>query len=214
MTSLTRSAPWTGRRRPVPWARLAWVSWRQRRVALITVAILLAAFGLYLLIMGLRIHSAYAGVSSCHPASSRRCQILSFNFTTTYYQRFGAPMFDNIGKPNGISALLLVVPVLLGVFAGAPLLAPELETGTFRFAWTQGCGRLRWALTQLALPAILLTAAAGAFSALYSWYMRPFTALFAVGIGKSAMQPTEFPVHGVAFPAWTCRRSRSASSPA
>jgi hypothetical protein len=203
MTSLTRSAPWTGRRRPVPWARLAWVSWRQRRVALITVAILLAAFSLYLLIMGLRIHSAYAGVSSCHPASSRRCQILSFNFTTTYYQRFGAPMFDNIGKPNGISALLLVVPVLLGVFAGAPLLARELETGTFRFAWTQGCGRLRWALTQLALPAILLTAAAGAFSALYSWYMRPFTALFALGIGKSAMQPTEFPVHGVAFPAWT-----------
>ena len=203
MTTLTRPAPETGRRRPVPWARLAWVSWRQRRVPLITAAILLAALSLYLLIMGLRIHSAYAGVTACHPASSTRCLILKSNFTVTYYQSFGAPMFDNIGKPNGVSSLLLVVPVLLGVFAGAPLLARELETGTFRFAWTQGCGRLRWALAQLALPAIALTATAGAFTALYSWYMRPFTALFASGLGKSAMQPTEFPVHGVAFAAWT-----------
>jgi hypothetical protein len=203
MTTLTRSAPWTGRRRPVPWARLAWVSWRQRRVALITVAILLAALSLYLLIMGLRIHSAYDGVTGCHPASSARCVILKSNFTLTYYQSFGSPMYDNIGKPNGVSGLLLAVPVLLGVFAGAPLLARELETGTFRFAWTQGCGRLRWALAQLALPAIALTAAAGAFTALYSWYMRPFTGLFNAGLGKNAMQPTEFPVHGVAFAAWT-----------
>jgi hypothetical protein len=203
MTTLTRSAPRTGRRRPVPWARLAWVSWRQRRVALITVAIVLAALSLYLLIMGLQIRSGYAGVTGCHPASSTRCGILMSNFTVTYYQSFGAPMFDNIGKPNGVSALLLAVPVLLGVFAGAPLLARELETGTFRFAWTQGCGRLRWALAQLALPAIALTAAAGAFSVLFSWYMRPFTALFDSGRGKSAMQPTEFPVHGVAFAAWT-----------
>jgi hypothetical protein len=200
MTTLTRSAPWTGRRRPVPWARLAWVSWRQRRVALITVAILLAALSLYLLIMGLRIHSAYDGVTGCHPASSAYCQSLRLNFTVTYYKNFGAPMFDNISKPAGVSALLLAVPVLLGVFAGAPLLARELETGTFRFAWTQGCGRLRWALAQLALPAIALTAAAGAFTALFSWYVRPFTAL---GIGQGVMQPADFPLHGVAFAAWT-----------
>jgi hypothetical protein len=95
---------------------------------------------------------------------------------------------------------LLLVPVLLGVFAGAPLLARELESGTFRFAWTQGCGRLRWALAELALPAIALTAATGAFTALFSWYMRPFTAY---GLTKSAIQPTEFPLHGVAFAAWT-----------
>ncbi|HEY2638726.1 MAG TPA: hypothetical protein VGI66_02410 [Streptosporangiaceae bacterium] len=100
-----------------------------------------------------------------------------------------------------ISALLLMVPVLLGVFAGAPLLARELETGTFRFAWTQGCGRLRWALAQLALPAITLTAAVAAFGRLFAWYNRPFIAL---GQGNlSVLKPLLFPLEGVAFPAWT-----------
>ncbi len=29
-----------------------------------------------------------------------------------------------------------VIPVLIGAFAGAPVLARELETGTYRYAWT------------------------------------------------------------------------------
>ncbi len=40
------------------------------------------------------------------------------------------------------------MPVLIGAFVGAPVLARELETGTFRFAWTQGFGRARWAVGQ------------------------------------------------------------------
>jgi hypothetical protein len=203
MTALTTPAPSAGRRRPVPWTRLAWVSWRQRRGALTTAAIVLAAFSLYLLIMGLRIRSAYAGVASCHPVSSMRCNSLLISFANSYYQDFGATIVHDLGDPPFISGLLLLVPVVLGVFAGAPLLARELESGTFRFAWTQGCGRLRWALAELALPAIALTAASWAFTALYSWYMRPFTAVTPLGFGKNAMQLTEFPLHGVAFAAWT-----------
>ena len=45
--------------------------------------------------------------------------------------------------------LLQVVPALIGAFVGAPVLARELETGTFRYAWTQGFGRWRWALAKL-----------------------------------------------------------------
>jgi hypothetical protein len=199
MTTLTRSAPLAGRRRPVPWTRLAWVSWRQRRVSLITAAILLAAISLYLLITGLPIHSAYAGLTSCHPVSSARCQNLAFAFNQDYWAKAGAPIADHLGDPRVISALLLIVPALLGVFAGAPLLARELETGTFRFAWTQGCGRLRWSLAQLALPAITLIAATGAFSALYSWYIRPFVAEEKLVL----LMPLLFPAGGIAFAAWT-----------
>jgi hypothetical protein len=45
--------------------------------------------------------------------------------------------------------LLTLAPALLGAFAGAPVLARELETGTFRYAWTQGFGRWRWPLGQV-----------------------------------------------------------------
>ena len=45
--------------------------------------------------------------------------------------------------------VLQTVPALIGAFVGAPLLARELETGTFRYAWTQGFGRWRWTLAKL-----------------------------------------------------------------
>ena len=98
-----------------------------------------------------------------------------------------------------MALILMVIPVLVGVFVGAPLLARELETGTFRFAWTQGCGRLRWAAAKLALLAIAVTAAAGAFSLLFSWFYQPFFAERLDG----ALAPQLFNLRGVDFAAWT-----------
>jgi ABC-type transport system involved in multi-copper enzyme maturation permease subunit len=36
-----------------------------------------------------------------------------------------------------VKILLLAAPALIGMFWGAPLIAREFETGTFRLAWTQ-----------------------------------------------------------------------------
>jgi hypothetical protein len=85
MTTLTKPAPLTRPRRPVPWTRLVWVSWRQRRVALITAAMLLAGLSLYLMIRGLGIRSAYAGVTNCRPVHSANCQNLAAAFEYTNY---------------------------------------------------------------------------------------------------------------------------------
>ena len=65
--------------RPVPWRRMAWVTWRQHRAALAGVAVLLGALAVYLWLTGLQIHHAYA--TACHPASSLACAI---NFTGRY----------------------------------------------------------------------------------------------------------------------------------
>jgi hypothetical protein len=96
------------------------------------------------------------------------------------------------------AAILNGVPVLAGVFAGAPILARELEAGTFRFAWTQGAGRTRWTLARLALPAVAVTAAAAAFSQLFGWYFQPLFVDQA-----SSFQPQYFNLTGLAFAAWT-----------
>jgi hypothetical protein len=53
------TAPAVATRRPPGWGRLTWVAWRQHRAALAGVAVLLAVLGLYLLIMGLKIHQAH-----------------------------------------------------------------------------------------------------------------------------------------------------------
>jgi hypothetical protein len=188
MTAVTAPARTARRPLPVPWTRLVWVTWRQHRVALAGMAVLLGGLGLYLLIMGLKIHSGYASVTSCHPASSAACGLANSLFTNDYYP-----------TAETLTGFLQVVPVLVGVFLGGPVLAREFETGTFRFAWTQGCGRLRWAVTKLALLAIAVTAAAEAFSLLFSWYFQPW---FAKDLDGS-LAPQLFDLRGVDLAAWT-----------
>jgi hypothetical protein len=59
--------------RPVPWRRMAWVTWRQHRFTLAGVAGLLGALAAYLLFTGLPMHHAYAAVAACLPAGSHAC---------------------------------------------------------------------------------------------------------------------------------------------
>ena len=105
-----------------------------------------------------------------------------------------------------MATLLQVVPALIGAFVGAPVLARELETGTFRYAWTQGFGRWRWTLAKLVALAVVVAAAAGALSVLFSWYYQPY---FATGNQArslsevSPLAPGLFDLRGVAFAAWT-----------
>jgi hypothetical protein len=187
MTAVTAPARPAGGPRPVPWSRLGWVTWRQHRAALAGVAVLLGGLALYLLILGLKIHSAYQAVRSCHPLGSDACLVVTRPFSN-YHQ-----------TALDVGVLLLAIPALVGVFVGAPLLARELETGTFRFAWTQGCGRLRWAVAKLSLLAIAVTAPAGAFSLLFHWFYQPFLAARLDGV----LAPQLFNLIGVDFAAWT-----------
>lgn len=199
MTTLTMPArsEHDPRLRPVPWRRLAWVIWRQHRIALAGLAAFLTVVAVYLWLTGRQLHHAYAAAVACHPASSLACGSLvaAFNDSGTFLAS-GVP--------------LQVVPALIGAFAGAPLLARELETGTFRYAWTQGIGRVRWTIGKLVALAVTVAAAAGALSLLLGWYYQPyFAAAFAArsqGTSLAYASPLSgglFDLRGVAFPAWT-----------
>ncbi len=196
--TLAPGAGATVRRRPVPWAKLAWVTLRQRRGLLIGGGILLGVFAVYMVIMAVIQDNAYAAVTACHPAGALKCQQLAQSFSGTYWGGGAGPVFAG-GGAQTVASLLFAIPVLLGAFAGAPLLARELESGTFRFAWTQGAGRTRWTVSTLVLPAIVLATATGAGTAIFWWYFRPFLADGQV----SEMLPLAFPLLGVAFAAWT-----------
>jgi ABC-type transport system involved in multi-copper enzyme maturation permease subunit len=176
------------RLRPVPWRKLAWVIWRQHRLALAGVAVLLAGLAAYLLIQGLKIHHAYAPVAACHPASSIACVDIQSDFRNAFWT-----------DAEIMAALLQAVPALIGAFLGAPALARELETGTYRYAWTQGFERTRWTAGQLATLAVLITAATAAFSQLFAWYYQPFIAMGQ----QSPLIPPLFDLRGAAFAAWT-----------
>jgi ABC-type transport system involved in multi-copper enzyme maturation permease subunit len=179
--------------RPVPWQRMAWVTWRQHRFALTGVAVFLGGLAVWLWIAGGRLHHAYAAAAACHPASSPICDALQTSFA-------------GMGSFLANGYVLQAVPALIGAFVGAPVLARELETGTFRYAWTQGFGRWRWTLAKLVGLAIVVASAAGAISVLFSWYYRPYFAagnqtLFLPEVSQFA--DGLFALRGVAFAAWT-----------
>jgi hypothetical protein len=72
-----------------------------------------------------------------------------------------------------LSIAVVVLPGLLGVFWGAPLAAGELESGTFRLAWTQDVSRVRWLALRLTVPALVSMAAAGLVSWIVTWWAGP-----------------------------------------
>jgi hypothetical protein len=170
--------------RPLPWRRMAWVTWRQHRPTLISVPAVFGAIAVFLWIAGLKVHRDYAALTACHTA----CQHLNSSFNSTDWT-----------MANTIDILLQLAPALIGAFAGAPVLARELEAGTFRYAWTQGFGRERMTIARLALLAVVIAAVAEAFSQVFTWFFQPFL----TQQDMTVYSATVFDTHGIAFAAWT-----------
>lgn len=165
---------------PIAWKRLGWVTWRQHRTALAGALAVLCVICLLMLADGLAARANHLGRVACHVAGG--C------YTPSY------------GGTAGTTALALeILPGLIGAFLGAPLLARELETGTFRFAWTQECGRSRWLVAKIVPLAFVVTFASAAVSIVTRWYLQPFISSGLV----SGIRSPEFNVRGVDFAAWT-----------
>jgi hypothetical protein len=70
-------------------------------------------------------------------------------------------------------AIPLVLPAVLGMFWGAPLIARELESGTFRLAWTQSRSRETWFAAKLAVAGLTTLAVQGLISLTLTWWWSP-----------------------------------------
>jgi hypothetical protein len=84
------------------------------------------------------------------------------------------------------------LPVLVGMFWGAPLVARELDTGTYRLAWTQTT-RTRWLAAKLGLIGLAAVVAAGLLSLAVTWWAGPIDAAIASVKGLPAPGLLVFP---------------------
>jgi hypothetical protein len=176
---------------PRRWPRLGltWLVWRQHRAALAATLALFAAAAALLLATGLPMHASYRdlGVAGCAPADSARCVTLTGTFAMGY-DAWALYM----------PRLLEFLPGLVGMFIGAPLVAREFESGTFRFAWTQGRGRTRVLVVRLAWVCAVAGLAALGLSLLFGWWFAPYEPIQGRIAGGQA-----FEVEGLVFAART-----------
>jgi hypothetical protein len=163
------------------------VTWRQHRLQLLVGLGVILSAAVAAVVTGLPMRSAYHQhlLSSCLPPSSRSgCDLIVRHFEIQY------------ASAVRIARYLAVLPALVGVFVGAPLLARELEHGTHRLAWTQSVTRRRWLLTKTLLLALAAAAGAAALSGLVMWWRHPVDAL------QGRMSPSAFEIEGLVVPAY------------
>jgi len=177
---------------------MTWFTLRQFRGQAITSVAVLAAFAILFAVTGPALVSDFrsSGLSSCHvncgAFASRFASDLSNGGSTIYVFLFYA----------GIVALYLV-PALIGIFWGAPLVARELETGTYRLGWNQSITRTRWAVAKLAIVGLASMAAAGLLSLMISWWANPVDTAISYGgpnahSGLARIDPIVFGARGIA----------------
>lgn len=74
------------------------------------------------------------------------------------------------GQPLQLAEMgLMLLPVLIGVFLAAPLIAREMEAGTHKLVLSQSVGPLRWLAAKTAVPALVVLAATTVLSVVFAW---------------------------------------------
>jgi hypothetical protein len=134
-------------------ADLIWLTWRQHRAVIVAGLAVAAAFTGSMLYVAARIATINheCGNTACPPGSAQAASLTGF--------------FGLINLSIYLTVIVGFLPLLAGVFIGAPLLAREHEQRTLLLAWSQDITPQRWLWTKFALLAVLTAAAAAAVSA-------------------------------------------------
>jgi hypothetical protein len=140
---------------------MIWLAWRQFRTQILGVAGVLAALAVVLAVTGPHLVSvADAYLKMCR--ADKDCGVTNNPVLTT------DPRLE-----SALNVLVLVVPALIGIFWGAPLIARELETGTYRLSWTQSVTRTRWLAVKVGAVGLVSVVGAGLFSLMVTWWSSP-----------------------------------------
>lgn len=168
---------------------MIWLTWRQHRAQMLVTVGFLAVLGALLLVSGLETSRwAAANAPAGCPGPLPACHDFNHGMFERYnlvYQIFGF--------------LPLIGPALIGAFWGAPLIAREMERGTFRTAWTQSVTTKRWIAVKLGLLAAAVVVAGAVLSVMVSLWNPVFKGAFP---DTSFSNPGKFNIVGLAPATW------------
>jgi hypothetical protein len=175
---------------------MIWLTWRQFRTQAVVASAALAVFAVALLVTGPHLVGLYrdSGILAC-PANQDCATVAS-----QFLKQLAGGVYRVLYLLG--AGLLLVTPGVIGIFWGAPLIARELESGTFRMTWNQSVTRTRWLTVKLAAIGLASMAAAGLLSLMLTWWASPIdrAAILTGGQGSfafSRFNPAIFDTRGI-----------------
>ncbi|OLT16056.1 transmembrane transport protein [Actinomadura sp. CNU-125] len=166
---------------------MIWLNWRKFRLQALVGAAGLVLIAGYLLYLGLDIRDAHdAYRSRCTDPAS--CAKGEAEFRGAYRTTL---LF--------LAAGLGLIPVVLGAFWGAPLIARELELGTHRLVWSQSVTRRRWLLARTAFVGLAAMIFTGLVALLLTWAASPYDRVAADRFGAIEFGARNIAPIGYAF---------------
>ena len=141
-----------------------WLLWRQHRSQALAAGVALGLFATAVLVTGVQMAHVYDNaVRSC--PSNGTCVTIGH-------------LFSGYGAIVDTVHLTLVVPVLVGVFLGAILVARETEHATNVLVWSQSVTRRRWMAAKVAMALLATMALSATVAALVTWWSGTPNALY------------------------------------
>jgi len=164
---------------------MIWFTWRQFRAQALAVAAVLLVFLAALALTWTRVTGLAqdTGFTGCQAVG---CDDTAETFLNTLADEVAGSLYY-VGM-----GVLLVLPILLAMFWGAPLVARELETGTYRIIFSQSVSRRRWLLVKLAVGGVAAALSAGLVSLVLGRWAAPIDRAEA-----SRMSPMNFATRGI-----------------
>ncbi|HEY7222476.1 MAG TPA: hypothetical protein VH561_02505 [Micromonosporaceae bacterium] len=137
------------------------LTWRQFRTPAAVAAAAVLVLAVFAALTGPDLAHAYAAtLAACRRAGD--CPTATAAFART-----------DSALSNALGTLVTFAPALIGAFWGAPLIAREMEAGTFSLVWMQSVSRARWLLVKLSVLGLASALCAGLLSLILTWWARP-----------------------------------------